>query len=170
MDFSSGLFCGLFPCLMHRFEIHGHNATQSPTAHGWPPDHAYSYAMGGLGGIPLPSDPPSLSSAVMPVTASPTYHKALAADPELMWIKWDLPETLKFIKLAQYLRPYLSSMFHFADLHVAPLHLVKVTADDGGKRQREKPHHCRLIYDLEGGKSHVTSQKGKMLNEERQDD
>ena len=43
-------------------------------------------------------------------------------------------------------------------------------ADDGGKRQRDKPHHCRFIYDLEGGKSHVTSQKGKMPKGERQDD
>ena len=52
----------------------------------------------------------------------------------------------------------------------SPLLNVKVTADDGGKRQRDKPHHCRFIYDLEGGKSHVTSQKGKMPNEKGQDD
>jgi hypothetical protein len=48
---------------------------------------------------------------------------------------------------------------------------VKVTAaDDGEKRQRDKSHHCRFIYDLEGGKSHVTSPKGNMPKEERRDD
>ena len=46
-----------------------------------------------------------------------------------MRIEWDLPETLKFIKLAQYLRPYLSSMLRFADLHVAPLHLPTMVHD-----------------------------------------
>ena len=57
------------------------------------------------------------------VTASPTYYEALTADLELMQIEWDLPETLKFIKLAQYLRQYLSSMLCFADSHVTPPHL-----------------------------------------------
>ena len=76
-----------------------------------------------------PWNPPFLSSTAMPVTASPTYYEALAADPELMRIEWDLPETLKFIKLAQYLRPYLSSMLRFADSHVAPPHLPTMVHD-----------------------------------------
>jgi hypothetical protein len=43
---------------------------------------------------------------------------------------------------------------------------VKVTADDGGKKQRNKSHNCRFIYNLGGGKSHVTFQKGNMPKEE----
>jgi hypothetical protein len=65
----------------------------------------------------------------MRVTSSPTYYEALAADPELMEIEWDLPETIKFIKLAQYLKPYLSSMLRFADSHTAPLHLPTMIHD-----------------------------------------
>ena len=56
----------------------------------------------------LPPRPISSPPALMHTTASPTYYEALAADPELMQIDWDLPETIKFIKLAQYLKPYLS--------------------------------------------------------------
>lgn len=75
-----------------------------------------------------PSPLPTLASfrqmhATPPPTPSPTYYEALAADPELMQIEWDLPETIKFIKLAQYLKPYLSSMLRFADSHTAPPHL-----------------------------------------------
>ena len=65
----------------------------------------------------------------MHATALPTYYEALAADPELMQIEWDLPETIKFIKLAQYLKPYLSSMLRFADSHTAPLHLPTMIHD-----------------------------------------
>jgi len=65
----------------------------------------------------------------MGATASPTYYEALTADPELMQIEWDLPETLKFIKLAQYLKPYLSSMLRFTDSHTAPLHLPTMIHD-----------------------------------------
>ena len=65
----------------------------------------------------------------MHTTASPTYYEALAADPELMQIDWDLPETIKFIKLAQYLKPYLSSMLRFADLDTAPPHLPTMIHD-----------------------------------------
>ena len=65
----------------------------------------------------------------MRAAASQTYYEALAADPELMQIEWDLPETIKFIKLARYLKPYLSSMLRFADLATAPLHLPTMIHD-----------------------------------------
>jgi hypothetical protein len=38
-----------------------------------------------------------------------TYYRALAAEPELLDIGWDVLETAQFIKLAQYLKPYIAS-------------------------------------------------------------
>ena len=76
-----------------------------------------------------PVSSPSPPSSSMHTMASPTYYEALAADPELMQIEWDLPETIKFIKLAQYLKPYLSSMLPFANSHTALLHLPTMIHD-----------------------------------------
>jgi len=52
-----------------------------------------------------------------------SFYRALAADPDLLGIGWDLPDTLKFIKLALYLKPYIASTLRVADLDTPPLHL-----------------------------------------------
>jgi len=52
-----------------------------------------------------------------------SFYRALAADPDLSGIGWDLPNTLKFIKLAVYLKPYIASTQRVACLDAAPLHL-----------------------------------------------
>jgi hypothetical protein len=52
-----------------------------------------------------------------------SFYRALAADPDLLGIGWDLPDTLKFIKLALYLRPYIASTLRVAYLDMAPLYL-----------------------------------------------
>jgi len=52
-----------------------------------------------------------------------SFYRALAADPDLSGIGWDLPDTLKFIKLALYLKPYIASTLRVAYLDTAPLHL-----------------------------------------------
>jgi len=52
-----------------------------------------------------------------------SFYRALAADPDLSGIGWDLPDTLKFIKLAVYLKPYIASTLRSAYLDTAPLHL-----------------------------------------------
>ena len=58
-----------------------------------------------------------------------TYYRALAAEPELLDIGWDIMETVKFIKLAQYLKPYIASTVRLADSHSAPP-LLPVTIHD----------------------------------------
>jgi len=52
-----------------------------------------------------------------------SFYRALAADPDLLGIGWDLPDTLKFIKLALYLKPYITSTLHVAYLDTPPEHL-----------------------------------------------
>lgn len=58
-----------------------------------------------------------------------TYYRALAAEPELLDIGWDILETVKFIKLARYLKPYIASMVRLADSHEAPA-LLPVSIHD----------------------------------------
>ena len=52
-----------------------------------------------------------------------SFYRALAADPDLSGIGWDLLDTLKFIKLALYLKPYITSILRVAHMDTAPLHL-----------------------------------------------
>ena len=52
-----------------------------------------------------------------------SFYRALAADPNLLGIGWDLPDTLKFIKLALYLKPYIASTLRVDYLDTPPLHL-----------------------------------------------
>lgn len=58
-----------------------------------------------------------------------TYYRALAAEPELLDIGWDILETVKFIKLARYLKPYIVSMVRLANSHEPPA-LLLVTIHD----------------------------------------
>ena len=48
------------------------------------------------------------------------YYHAITAEPELLDIGWDILETVKFIKLAQYLKPYIASTVKLANSHEAP--------------------------------------------------
>ena len=57
------------------------------------------------------------------------YYHAIAAEPELLDIGWDILETVKFIKLAQYLKPYIASTVKLANSHEAP-QLLPVTIHD----------------------------------------
>ena len=57
------------------------------------------------------------------------YYRALAAEPELLDIGWDILETVKFIKLAQYLKLYIGSTIRLADSCEAP-RLLPVTIHD----------------------------------------
>ena len=67
--------------------------------------------------------PPILSSLSDPPLTAMSFYRALAADPDLLGIGWDLPDTLKFIKLALYLKPYIASTLRIAYLDTAPFHL-----------------------------------------------
>jgi hypothetical protein len=91
--------------------------------------------------------PPSLPNPPPLATATMSFYRALAADPDLLGIGWDLPDTLKFIKLALYLKPYIASTLRVAYLGTAPLYLPVNIHDFFKLAIRLKDEEVKIAWD-----------------------